>query len=395
MTRLRVALLAHSVDDRGAKGSGMERACAELIRHGRGEIDFVVVSSDLPEDLRGEVEWLRIRLPRRPSLLRLLVFFVFAGWRLQRLNVDVIHATGAIVPNTISLASVHYCHAGFRDRTGARAPRDGAMLRRLNTSAYRVLAELVERWVYRPARCGFLVPVSRGLSDEVRQLYPGVPVVVIRNGVDSDRFRPDPRVRADIRREEQVGDRDVVVLFVGGDWNRKGLELALRAVGAARAGGLPVRLWVVGAGDEARMADVAADCGAATAVRFFGRRIETERFYAGADLFVLPSAYEAFPLVVLEAAASGLPVLGAPVSGLVELADHGGAVLAERSVEGLEEALRWLVRDPTRRRIMGAAARVWAEQLTWEANAEATIALYRRISSDATLIGPMPFASRI
>src|SRR5438105_3787227 len=110
MTRPKVALLAHSLDDTGRMGAGMERAGAELVRHARDAVDFVLLSSDLPDDLRGAVEWRRIPLPRRPATLRFLTYFVCAGWQLRQVQADVRHSTGAIVPNRISVATVHYCH---------------------------------------------------------------------------------------------------------------------------------------------------------------------------------------------------------------------------------------------------------------------------------------------
>lgn len=380
-TRPKVALLALAVDDTSARGGGTERACAELLRHARADVDFIVLSDDLPPDLHGLVEWRRIPLPRRPAVLRDVMFFAIAGWRLRNVRADVRHATGAIVPNRISLATVHYCHVAYRAKVGGRMDQEGSLARRLNTALHRLAAELAERWVYRPRRAACLAAVSPGVADELRTHFPGVEVVEVPNGIDLSRFHVDPQARLALRAESGAHDDDLVALFVGGDWSRKGLETAIRAIGLGRDEGLNISLWVVGAGDERRLSAVAEECGASSAVRFFGRRLDVERFYAAADFFVLPSSYETFSLVAYEAAASGLPVIGTAVSGVAELIrDGGGGILVDRTPESVVAGLRELCRDPDRRVALGTRGRDYAHRHTWEASADATVDIYRRSS---------------
>ena len=198
----------------------MERVLAELVRGGGSEIDFVVVSATLSQELRRLVEWRRVPVPRRPYPLKFVLFFVLAGLRLLRRDADLVHSVGAIVPNRVDVAAVHFCHAGFRVAEGALAPRDAPLLRRLNTSLVRLLSLGAERWTYRPGRCRVLAAVSRGTARELERHYPGVAVVVISNGVDCERFAPDPERRRQVRAAQSVGDEGVVALFVGGDWDR-------------------------------------------------------------------------------------------------------------------------------------------------------------------------------
>jgi glycosyltransferase involved in cell wall biosynthesis len=372
--RPRVALLALSVDDTAARGGGTERACAELVRNARADVDFVVLSGDLAPDLRGQVEWRRIRLPRSPAALRDIMFFAVGGWKLKSVEADVVHATGAIVPNHISLSTVHYCHAAYRAKAGGRLDKEGPFLRRLNTALHRFVAELAERWVYRPSRTTRLAAVSCGVADELRAHFPGVEIVVVPNGVDLARFHPDPEARRSLRGETATPETELVALFVGGDWSRKGLEVATRAIGLAREQGIPVSLWVVGDGDARRFSDLAES----GAVRFFGRRSDTERFYAAADVFVLPSSYETFSLVAYEAAASCLPVIGTAVSGILELVrEGGGGLLVDPTPQSVLSALRQLASDEDQRIALGSRGRAWANRFTWKASARATVDLYR------------------
>lgn len=377
--RPRVALAALSTNDAG-HGGGTERACAELLRRGCESVDFVVVSSDIPDDLRERVRWQRVPLPRRPAFVRDLVFFVVAGWKLRALDVDLTHAMGAIVPNRISLSWVHFCHLAFRPRSASRVPQGASTARRLSAAAHRLFAESAERWVYRPGRVSCLAAASAGVADELREHFRVRDVVVVPNGVDLDRFRSDPAVRRSVRAETATDEREQIVLFVGGDWSRKGLEVVIRAVGEVRRDGVPLTLWVLGRGDERAFTELAAGCGAADAIRFFGRREDTERFYAAADIFVIPSSYETFSLVAYEAAAAGLPVVGTRVSGVAELIlEGGGGILVAPELEPLADALRRLSRDSEERRRLGALARRWAERFAWDDSVTTMLRIYERL----------------
>lgn len=376
-TRPQVALVAHGIHDHG----GMERACAELIRHGHEEMAFVVVAAELAPELRPLVErWVRIRVPSRPIPLKFLAFFLRAGFALRRLDVDLVHTVGAIVPNRADVATVQFCHAGHRGVTGRIAPARAPLLRRANTTVARALALVAERWCYRPPRLRSFAAVSHGVAEELDAHYPGIATTVTPNGVDTERFRPDPVVRAEMRAEGGLGEQACVALFVGGDWSRKGLDLAIEGVAKARTEGADITLWVVGPGDESRFRALAGRLGVADRVAFFGRRADTERFHQAADLFVFPTTYEAFSLVTLEAAASGLPLVVPFVNGVAELvgADEAGLIV-ERTASSVATALAALAGSSSRRAALGVEAQRRAAAFTWERSDRAVLDLYREL----------------
>jgi glycosyltransferase involved in cell wall biosynthesis len=365
--RKRVVLVAHGIHDHG----GMERAFAELVRRIHGRYDVVVLSTDLGENLRRLVEWRRIPAPARPAALRFAVFYVIAAVRLATTRADIVHTLGAIVPNAGDVASVHFCTAGFLGRFGRLAPPDAPVLRRLNTAAARMLLLAAERWTYRPGRTACLAAVSGGVARELERSFPRMPTILAPNGVDRSRFRPDPRARDAVRHELGIADEAPVALFVGGDWDGKGLGLAIRAVARAE-----MQLLVLGHGDERRFGALAAEVGAD--VRFLGQRPDTERYYAASDAFVLPSWYETFSLAAFEAAASGLPIVAAPVHGVEELVGNNEAgLLVEREVDAIAGALTALAASPDLRKRLGASARERTADYTWERSAEAVLTAYR------------------
>ena len=232
--------------------------------------------------------------------------------RLGRVRADLVHTLGAIVPNRVDIADLHFCHAGFLAATGRLAPAEAPPLRKLNTSLARLLALAAERWCYRPSRLRRFAAVSEGVGAELARYYPGVPVSVVPNGVDLERYHRDPDARQAIRAAEGVTEDDVVALFVGGDWDRKGLPLIIAALAHAPH----VRLWVMGPGDEARATAYAREFGVQDRLRILGHRTDGERYYSAADMFCLASLYETFSLAAHEAAAAQLPIVSTPVSGV-------------------------------------------------------------------------------
>jgi UDP-glucose:(heptosyl)LPS alpha-1,3-glucosyltransferase len=226
-----------------------------------------------------------------------------------------------------------------------------------------------ERWAYRARRVGRVVAVSRGLAGDVRRFFPSLEgrVQVIPNGVDVDEFRPDPEARARVRAE--LGARDVpVAAFMGGDWRRKGLELALEAVAQSP----PWHLLVIGDGDEPAFRARAERLGAGGRVHFVGRRPRPAPYLSAADAFVFPSGYEPFGLAMLEAGASGLPLIATPTEGSAELVREGeNGFVVEREAGAIATALEALGRDPERRARLGARARELALGYSWSRVADA------------------------
>ncbi len=278
---------------------------AHLLRRASEHVDFVVISQVLAEDLHDRVEWRRIPMfGSIPFRLRFPLFVFLASVALRRARVDLKHVFGAhpLVVERVDLATVQFSHVVHYE---IAPDQDNRLLRSLVTS--------FERWCYRRARA--LAAPSQATKRELERHFPGARVVVVPNGVDTDRFRPDGRARATLRSQEGVGADDVVAVFVGRAWYGKGIDIALRAVADARAGGAHVRIWVVGDESE-EAAALAQDLGLGDAARFFGRRADVERFLQGSDVFLFPSLTETFGLACFEAAASGLPIIATRVGGI-------------------------------------------------------------------------------
>ena len=165
--------------------------------------------------------------------------------------------------------------------------------------------------------------VSEGVAEEVREHYPRLAprVIAIHNGVDLERFEPG-RWREQAREQRErlgIGEHQLVALFVGGEWERKGLRPVVEALADAPEW----MLAVAGPGDRAHFEQLARSLGVHERIRWLGVQREVAPLYAMADAFVLPTSYETFSLATFEAAASGLPLLATPVNGIRELLEPG------------------------------------------------------------------------
>jgi glycosyltransferase involved in cell wall biosynthesis len=370
-----VTIVAHDVGGVG----GMEQQITTLIDGllDRGHTVTVVARAcRLPA--REGLRFVRVPAPRRPFALYYPWFMLAGSVAVMRNRSDVVHTTGVVVLARSDLSTVHFCHHAYQALEN-RAEGHGGAGRLLNARIARVMSRVGETLYYRRARCRRLVPVSNGVANELRRFLPRTNgmITVIPNGVDRERFKPDAERGAATRAELGLGADEVVALFVGGDWERKGLGVAIDALPFAPGW----RLVVVGEGDRPGHVERARRLGVEDRVIFAGRHPDTERFYAAADAFVFPTTYEAFPLVALEAAAAGVPLIATRVNGVEELVRDGesGRIVA-RSGEEFGRALAELGADPALRDRMGQAARDASAQYAWETVVERYSALYEELA---------------
>jgi D-inositol-3-phosphate glycosyltransferase len=204
-------------------------------------------------------------------------------------------------------------------------------------------------------------------------------IAVVPCGVDTELFRPGDRAQA--RRDLGLG-RGPVVLYVGRLEPIKGLDTLLDAVGQLRAGGLALELLVVGgdgdeasAGHEAELRRRIRTLGLADCVRFLGMQPQDRlrAYYVAADATVLPSYYESFGMVALEAMACGSPVVGSRVGGLTTTIRDGvtGHLVPEGDVQALAQRLSDVITDPDAGERLGREGVRWATQHRWPCVAEA------------------------
>jgi glycosyltransferase involved in cell wall biosynthesis len=229
-------------------------------------------------------------------------------------------------------------------------------------------AELPIPWVYKNARFHAISESTR--DDLVRRGVPSERVVVIHPGVDSTVYRPDP---ATPRAERPT------FLYLGRLKRYKGVEFAIRAVAAARTARPDITLDICGQGDDRpRLERLAVEHGVSDAVRFLGYVSEDEkrRLLRRAWAVVFPSPKEGWGITNVEAAACGTPALASDSPGLRESVQHGatGYLMPHGDVPALADRMVALAADPSLVERLGRAARDFAEGLSWDSAARATLA---------------------
>lgn len=349
------------------------------------------------------VRWERITVPRKlPDAVRWLIFAAQVWFRLTgriRKQFDILQLNGAIAPVAADVNTSHFVHTSWRRLTGV--PHGGG-LRTLYQRLVTGVCAFCERRSYRSARRVVAV------SDLVRDALiadvgaPASRVQVIYNGVDLTEFRPrehgEPRV---LREPLAVSPDDIVVLFVGDATSpRKNLDLTMRAVANA---GPRFQLVIAGRSGSGPYVALASALGIAGRTHFLGLRDDVAECLRDADIVFCASHYEPASLVLLEAMATGLPVIVTPTVGNAAfVVDRRNGFLL-RDADDLEGAVRCLVhlaRDPELRRRIGKAARETARFLDWRRMGRQYEELYealfteRRIPAGRTDTAPLRYGTR-
>jgi UDP-glucose:(heptosyl)LPS alpha-1,3-glucosyltransferase len=264
--------------------------------------------------------------------------------------------------------------------SGLRAARVRGRLAPLTRPQVGV-ARMIERRQLRPGSFRRVIAVTAGIRRDLEDVY-GVPselIDVIPPPVDVASFASAQN--GDVRRSLGIPAGDPLLLFLGHDFRRKGLAIAVEALAGL---GPDAHLVVVGGGDPAPYETAAEQAGAARRLHFVGATEAPERFYAEADVFVLPTARERWGTPLIEAMASGVPVVTTEAAGAsVVVRDHdAGLVLRGGSASELRDAVAALLGDPSLRRAMGERGRSAAPRFSEDAQARATLDVYRRVTEE-------------
>jgi UDP-glucose:(heptosyl)LPS alpha-1,3-glucosyltransferase len=210
------------------------------------------------------------------------------------------------------------------------------------------------------------VAVSNRIAGEL-SLYYGVPaarIAVIPNGINLGRFAPVQNARATVRGEFAIPSDAPLLLFVGHEFGRKGLAPIVSALSLLRP---DVRLLVVGADDPTPYRKLAQAAGVSDRVTFAGPRGDLSTLYQASDAFVLPTAYESFSLVCMEAMACGLPVFATRVGGIEDyLVDGVNGHTITHEPADIATKLAALLDDPAGHERLRNGARATAQDFGWD-----------------------------
>lgn len=369
---MKIALVAHHA----RPGGGQDRYLLELARHlaPRHDVHLVVVRAEGVDGMGVTVH--EVGLSDLPMLALQPRFASRVTGVIRGQRFDIVHAIGGSFPGA-NVITAQYCQSAWRDARARYRVHEDSILQDLYRGIVTRQGIAFERRAYSAPQLRGVIAVSRTTAAEVTRYY-GVGaerIRVVHNGVDPatfDRARY-PAARDQLRRALGVAAETPLALLVG-TYARKGLDTAIAAVARASQA---MHLVVAGAGNDALARRWAAASGLAGRLHLLGPRPDVAELFAAADVFVLPTRYEPFGMVIVEAMASELPVVVSASAGAAELivpGTNGFVVDRPDDADGFAGGINAAMAEP--RGHLGRAARAAALTVSWDQVAARTEQAY-------------------
>ncbi|PZV18484.1 MAG: glycosyl transferase [Leptolyngbya sp.] len=372
---MKLCIVTHKV----AKGDGQGRVNYEVTQEAlrRGH-QVTVVATHIAESLQKQsgFNWVPISVGKVPT--ELLKNLRFASLSSQWLNAhgrefDLVKVNGAITWASADVNAAHFVHSAWLD-----SPAHVWQQHKDAYGLYQWLyTALNARWEGRAfAQARQIIAVSAQVRDDLQKI--GVAsdrIQVIYNGVDTNEFYPGHCDRKALALPEVVP----LAIFAGDiRSSRKNLDSVLKAL--VKVSGL--HLAVVGNVTGSPYPALARELAVDGRVHFLGYRQDIPDLMRTSDFLVFPSRYETFGLVVLEAMASGIPVITSAATPAAELLDpEAGIVISNPDdIPTLVKEMLYLTHHPIQRKQMGIHARVIAENHSWSQMAQHYIDRFEQLA---------------
>jgi UDP-glucose:(heptosyl)LPS alpha-1,3-glucosyltransferase len=274
---------------------------------------------------------------------------------------------------------VHRVWLKQRSRTMSRFK---ALLTSMNP--FHLYVKHAEKQMVKSKQLKAIICNSKMVKDEIIHWF-GVPdsmIHVIYSGVDLDHFTPEVKTqRSKVRADLNIAEPDTVFLFVGSGFARKGVLPLLKALH-----GLPENTHAIVIGHDKELEKYksrAQKLGLNRRVHFLGKIQDVRPYYGCCDAFVLPTLYDPFPNVILEAMACGLPVITSTKCGGAEFIRQGvnGYIVDSLDIQGLSESMRKLM-DSEKSVSFGISSRAHIENFGLSTMSNKLTALYEQVSNE-------------
>ncbi|MDE5053919.1 glycosyltransferase family 4 protein [Niallia taxi] len=362
-----LAIVAHNINNRG----GMEIHLSEIIKRTSEDYNITVIASELTGNFPN-VKFIKIPVPQKPVFLKSVLFCCIVSLLLLFKKFDCVHTTGAIVFTKVNLSTVHFCHRAYNSLgLNDRLKHTKSFAHTINSWLQGNFALWMEGICYKPKRIPKLIAVSEHVKNELLEHfdYQNNEVDIIPNGVDIKTFSPPTELeKQDLKRRMGIKESELVFVFVGGDWSRKGLKILLEAFEnlLERHSKLEARVLVVGKGNKQSILQGLSNQ-TVSRIIFQGFQENPAELYKMSDIYVLPSLYETFSIASLEAGACGLPIIMTPVgvADIIAIDDVTGYTI-ERTKESALAAMEKLSLNKMLRENMSQQVRLRSQTITWD-----------------------------
>lgn len=343
---MRVCLLGQYPPHIGGVSSHTYLLSRELVKRG----DQVYVLTYPHTDVK-DIDGVKVETAFAPNIkgLRGLFFFISSFFKLtnmvRRFNIELIHAHFLLPPGLIGV-----CVGSLLGKKTAVTAHGSDLMIQAKNPVLRSLIKFVLK------KADYVLVVNQTLKDKVLELGINPDKVYITpNAVDVEKFNP--------KKKELPSDMNIIhdkpmILFVGNLVFQKGVKFLLEAKKLMKS---DVKLVVVGDGPLRHELEMKVQDDNIQDVFFAGARRDVEQIMPSADIFVLPSISEGLPITILEAMASGLPVVATNVGGISEVMNKQvGLMVKASSPTELASAMDKILENETLRNDMSVAARAQA-----------------------------------
>ncbi|HDQ04302.1 MAG TPA: glycosyltransferase family 1 protein [Deltaproteobacteria bacterium] len=306
-----------------------------------------------------------------PKWMTTISFAYFANRKIASMDFDLVHTHDRIFKADI--CTLHF----IPHRIWVREIRGKKRL-----SLFDRTTCCVERRFFESGNCRIFMPVSNLAKEKMLEEYQVDPdkIHVVHPGVDVEKFKKkDVAVRQEVRKEFGIQDTDMLVLFVGMNYELKGLDNLLKAVSLIKKINTnhDIKVLVAGKGNIKKYESMADQLGIGSNVIFAGVCSDIARIYQAGDILALLSGFDTFGMVVTEAMAAGLPVIISDKVGAKDLVRDGenGFVVQRDCVNEIRSRIIYMVNEEVRS-AMSSNARNSVRDYPWEIIARRVMKLY-------------------
>jgi len=362
------------------KQGGISRYAAELAERFVKEHETHIITTNYRYKISNLIVHKKPMMPGRSWFLQRL-FTIYYNTKYSskvknKFDIDIINQNGS-ESLSCDVVTMHSCHKAWVKEYKSWGPLQ--YVRGSTNLSDRIVLPIEKRILEKGSKK--IISVSEGVKREILENYnvSEEKIAVIPNGVDLEEFKPDSEKRIETRSQYNIDENDVVLLFTGYEFRRKGLEHIIRALPYTDKN---TKLFAVGKSNPKPFQKLANELGVSDNIIFTGFVPEIRDYYAASDIFVFPTAYEPFGLVITEAMATGIPVITSNLAGAAELITdwHDGLLLNDpNNANNIAEKINMLVEDESLRKRMGQNARKTAENYSWDRIARMTLEVYEEI----------------
>lgn len=362
MSKIKIAILGSSLVPPHPAGTQI----MEVIDLLSEDFEFTIFAKEIDKRLIGKAKFVKVPIPLKESLLLRYIaqFILFKRlFRQRKLNeeFDIVHAIEPVSPYA-TLTTLQYCGGAAKELI-----KKGILqYKGWRKVYYRILLA----WGTRTEKIliknkyleGVIVP-SKGLMTDLLHYHKTVPkITIIPNGVDLKKYQNAKVYRTAMRKELGIAETDFVGVIAGlGDWERKGLGLLVEAISHLKQS--DCKILVIGGGNIDAYKSLAVRKGVKDLFVFVGVTRELEKYYGLADFFILPTANEAWSVVTLIAAASGLPLLATKVNGVEDFIIEGeNGFFIDRDAIDIANKIKVLKANKKEMEIMGTHSAQFASE---------------------------------